>query len=69
MLPHNIQSVVSQSPPRSPIKQFPIGRLLDENMFERMTPIPPQVDSASLEIPTVDGIEEEPEPFPGFMVN
>ena len=66
---HNIQSVAIQSPPHSPIKQFSIGRLLDENMFECMTHITPQVDLASPENPMVDSTGGEPEPFLGFMVN
>ena len=66
---HNMHTVCTQSPPHSPIKQFQISRLLDENMFGQMNPITPQVVSFSPENSTVDTTEEEPEPFPGFMVN
>ena len=66
---HNMHASCSQSPPHSPIKQFQIGRLLDENMFGKMTPISPQVDLVSPENATIDSTEDEPEPFLGFMVN
>lgn len=38
---HNIHTTCTKSPPDSPIKQFQIGRMLDENIFGKINPITP----------------------------
>ena len=58
---HNMQDTSIYCPPHSPIKQFQIGRLLDETMFGHLIPITLEVDLASPRNPRIDSTCTEEE--------